>query len=73
MPRHPAVVVLWTLGALALGVTTLGLVGFALPSRVAACGGFMCVSFSQPITQTGENIVFSVDAVSLKKKHVQLH
>ena len=72
MPRHPAVVVLWTLGALALGVTTLGLVGFALPSRVAACGGFMCVSFSQPITQTGENIVFSVEDDGSIEAHVQV-
>ena len=57
------------LGSIA-GVAALGLVGLALPSPASACGGFFCSS--QPIDQSGENIVFSIEEDGSIEAHVQI-
>ena len=56
--------------AVTFGTVGLGLLGFALPSPASACGGFFCSS--QPIDQSGENIVFSVERDGSIEAHVQI-
>lgn len=56
--------------AVTFGTVGLGLLGFALPSPASACGGFFCSS--QPIDQSGENIVFAVEADGSIEAHVQI-
>jgi hypothetical protein len=59
-----------TLGALAIGAASLGLGTLALPAPASACGGFFCSN--QPIDQSGENIVFSVEEDGAIEAHVQI-
>lgn len=56
--------------AVAFGTAGFGLLGLVLPSPASACGGFFCSS--QPIDQSGENIVFSVEADGSIEAHVQI-
>ena len=68
MTRHrPLATSLTSLGALALGAAALGA---ALPTPASACGGFFCSN--QPIDQSGENIVFSVEEDGAIEAHVQI-
>jgi len=62
---HPLVS---TLGALALGAASLA--GLVYPSPASACGGFFCSN--QPIDQSGENIIFSVEEDGAIEAHVQI-
>jgi hypothetical protein len=62
-----------TLGAFALGAASLGLSALGtlvLPAPASACGGFFCSN--QPIDQSGENIVFSVEEDGAIEAHVQI-
>ncbi len=66
--HHPLAASLTSLGGLALGAAALG--GLALPAPASACGGFFCSN--QPIDQSGENIVFSVEEDGAIEAHVQI-
>ena len=70
MRTRPSILTGLSLGVVALGASTLGLAGLALPSPAAACGGFFCSN--QPIDQSGENIVFSIEEDGSIEAHVQI-
>ena len=46
--------------ALVLGVCALGAI--TAPRTARACGGFFCSNASRPVAQSGEEILFSIDA-----------
>lgn len=70
MPTRSSSVARLSVIAAALGASTLGIAGLALPSPASACGGFFCSS--QPIDQSGENIVFAMEADGSVEAHVQI-
>ncbi len=70
MPTRTFTLARSSLCAVALGASALGAAGLTMPLPASACGGFFCSS--QPIDQSGENIVFSVEEDGSIEAHVQI-
>ena len=54
-----------------IAIATIAVTGLVLPRVAAACGGFFC-SQSDPVEQTGENILFIQVDESTIETHVQI-